>query len=233
MADFQGLLHKLESENPSHRYEACEELRVSPAIPEEALAALRKATNDPQADVAEAAARALAVHAIPSTPPPPDQALRGLLRTESAFKSGASWFFWIAGLSLINSIVFRLGGSLTFIFGLGVSQVVDVLGKVLAEEIPEIAAPIQVASVLLGLLILAAFVLFGIFAHRRHAWAFVLGMIAYGLDALVLLAFRDFVASAFHLLALFGLYRGIRALRQLKRLELQGPPAANAPAGAP
>src|SRR5215471_16932506 len=40
-------------------------------------------------------------------------------------KSGASWFYWIAGLSLINSVVSFTGSSWRFILGLGITQLFD------------------------------------------------------------------------------------------------------------
>jgi uncharacterized membrane protein YvbJ len=39
------------------------------------------------------------------------------IQIERQMKSGAAWFFWIAGLSLINSIIIHSGWS--FIIGLG------------------------------------------------------------------------------------------------------------------
>lgn len=33
-------------------------------------------------------------------------------------KSGANWFFWIAGMSIFNSLIQLLGGSLNFVIGL-------------------------------------------------------------------------------------------------------------------
>jgi hypothetical protein len=41
----------------------------------------------------------------------------------------ARWFYWIAGLSLINSAVVIFGGNFHFVVGLGVTSVVDVLAK--------------------------------------------------------------------------------------------------------
>ena len=64
MTDIQKWLLQLQSDNPNKRYEACEELRVAPSITDEALAALRKVTSDPNTGVAEAAQRALDVHTI-------------------------------------------------------------------------------------------------------------------------------------------------------------------------
>ena len=44
-------------------------------------------------------------------------------------KSGASWFYWIAGLSLINSISAASGSSWRFIVGLGITQIFDEFGN--------------------------------------------------------------------------------------------------------
>ena len=63
MSDIQSLINMLQSNNPDKRYDACEELRVSPSLPPEALDALRLAINDENPDVADAARRALALHA--------------------------------------------------------------------------------------------------------------------------------------------------------------------------
>jgi hypothetical protein len=62
MSDIPALLRLLHDDNPNRRHDACEELRVTPSIPEEAIAALQKATHDYNADVADAAKRALAIH---------------------------------------------------------------------------------------------------------------------------------------------------------------------------
>ena len=63
MADIQSLIKMLQSNNSNKRYKACELLRVSPSLPPKAIEALRLVTNDPDPDVADAAQRALALHA--------------------------------------------------------------------------------------------------------------------------------------------------------------------------
>ena len=40
-------------------------------------------------------------------------------------KSGANWFYWIAGLSVVNSLIFAFGGHTSFIAGLGLTQLID------------------------------------------------------------------------------------------------------------
>jgi hypothetical protein len=63
MSDIQSLIKMLQSNNPAKRYDACESLRVSPSLPYEALEALRLVTNDSNPDVADAARRAIELHA--------------------------------------------------------------------------------------------------------------------------------------------------------------------------
>ena len=43
----------------------------------------------------------------------------------AAGQSGANWFYWVAGLSIVNSIMQHLGGGVFFIMGLGVTSFVD------------------------------------------------------------------------------------------------------------
>ena len=63
MSDIHYLLKLIRSDNYNDRYEACEQLRVWPeSLPPEAINALNLATHDSNADVADAARRALAFH---------------------------------------------------------------------------------------------------------------------------------------------------------------------------
>lgn len=62
MSDILHLIKMLQSNNSNARYDACEQLRVSQAITQDAIAALRSATVDKDSDVADAARRALARH---------------------------------------------------------------------------------------------------------------------------------------------------------------------------
>ena len=62
MADISKFITQLDNPNWNKRYNACEELRVAEKLPEEALIALQKATNDPVPSVADAARSALLVH---------------------------------------------------------------------------------------------------------------------------------------------------------------------------
>ena len=55
-------------------------------------------------------------------------------QTEAAFKGGANWFFWIAGLSVINSLIITFGGEMSFVIGLGITQFIDGISIALKEN---------------------------------------------------------------------------------------------------
>jgi hypothetical protein len=70
--------------------------------------------------------------------------------------------------------------------------------------------------------------LFWNFARKGERWAFVVGMLLYAADAVVLLYFKDILGVAFHAYALFRIYSGMAGIPVLQKLE-----AALTPAGAP
>ena len=63
------------------------------------------------------------------------KSLENKIKIENQFRSGANWFFWIAGLSLVNSVILLTGSQWDFIVGLGITQIIDTIGLVIAEEI--------------------------------------------------------------------------------------------------
>lgn len=100
---------------------------------------------------------------------------------------GANWFFWIAGLSLLNSVVQLMNGRWGFLAGLGVTQFLDGIAKALVPRMGGAAIAIAFA---MDLMAAGVLVLFGLMARQKHTWAFVLGMILYGLDGLLFCLFR-------------------------------------------
>lgn len=141
------------------------------------------------------------------------------LKLENTIRSGANWFFGIAGLSLLNSIILTSGGQISFVAGLGITQVVDALAGVLGDEISPTYRPIlSVFHIGLDLFILGSFVVLGIIARKKNRWAFIIGLLLYGLDTFLLLLFQDVLAVGFHLIAGFGIFRGLRAVIELLTL---------------
>jgi hypothetical protein len=133
-------------------------------------------------------------------------------------KSGARWFFWIAGLSLITSIVSFSGGGFAFFLSLGTTQVIDGFAKGLAKELGDAT---KIVGLVLDALVAGVFVLIGWLALRRHLWSFIVGMILFMLDALILLAFQIWISFAFHLLVVFWIFKGYQAGRRLAALEME------------
>jgi hypothetical protein len=126
--------------------------------------------------------------------------------------SGARWFFWVAGLSLINSIIVLAEGRWNFLAGLGIIQLISGLAIGLSEQL---GGAVKVVALILDLSVSAIFVGFGIFAQKHYTWAFVFGMVVYALDGLIFLMVQDWLSIAFHAFVLFSIYRGLAANRKL------------------
>lgn len=131
--------------------------------------------------------------------------------------SGANWFYWIAGLSLINSIISLFDGNWNFAVGLGITQIFDAIGKIGAQE--GIGSWIEYVFFTIDLIVAAVFALFGAFANRGQIRAFAAGMILFAFDGLILLFVGDVLGIIIHALALYFLFTGLTAARKLHRAE--------------
>ena len=134
------------------------------------------------------------------------------LELERQLKSGASWFYWIAALSAINTIAGLSGSSWRFMFGLGITQIIEVVAR-------KAATLGTLIAVVLDLLVLGMFVLFGYCAARRHNWSFILGMAIFALDGLIFLAARDWLGAGVHAFVLYCVFKGYQANRALQALN--------------
>jgi hypothetical protein len=141
-------------------------------------------------------------------------------------QSGARWFFWIAGLSIVTSIFTFTGGSFAFVLSLGTTRVIDAFARGLAAELGDAT---KIVGLVLDVLVAGVFVLFGWLALKRHLWSFVVGMILFMLDALILLGFQIWISFAFHLLVVFWIFRGYQAGRQLAAMEIETQAASPPP----
>jgi hypothetical protein len=141
----------------------------------------------------------------------------------SRVKSGANWFFWIAAASVINSVAWLSGGDWNFVIGLGTTQFFDIVLGSLGEEASDIAGIAFLMNLALDLVIVAIFVAIG-FLSRRRRWIYVTGMVLYALDGILLgWLFEDYLGVIFHLLVLYFLFQGARALYRLHALDHQAP----------
>lgn len=139
-------------------------------------------------------------------------------------RTGANWFFWVAGLSLVNSVIMLGGGDTYFVIGLGVTLIADAIAREIGKQQADIAQIVKAA--VFGFDVIAALVVvgFGWLAVRRYQVVYALGMILYLLDGLLFVLARDWFSAGFHAFALFCMWSGFKAYRQLNAAEraLQG-----------
>jgi hypothetical protein len=135
---------------------------------------------------------------------------------EMHLRSGANWFFWIAALSLINSVILLTNGHWSFLAGLGITQFIDVLASQVSDSVGSAGT---VIAMVLNVTVFGAFVLFGIQARKRQNWAFIVGMVLYGLDGLLFLLVQGWLSIAFHIFALYCIFKGMSANNRLTELE--------------
>ncbi|MFB0535686.1 MAG: hypothetical protein ACETWR_11980 [Anaerolineae bacterium] len=146
--------------------------------------------------------------------------IEGRLKIENRLKGGASLFFWIAGLSVINSLILMFGGGWNFFIGLGITQVVDGIAMTVANEIgPQAGMIIKMIAFVTDICLAGVFVIFGVLARKGHKWGFIVGMILYTLDGLIFAIVGDLPSLGFHVLALIGLITGLIALSKLSEME--------------
>jgi len=130
-------------------------------------------------------------------PPRPQPNFLAMIRVRVA----AKWFYWIAALSMINSLVVIFGGNFHFVVGLGITSVVDAIAK-------RVGAMGSALDLVINAFIAGLFVLLGSFAIKAQKWAFLTGMLLYAADALLCLMAKDILSIAFHGYVLFTIYRG-------------------------
>lgn len=85
---------------------------------------------------------------------------------------------------------------------------------------------IRVFALILNLAIAGVFVFMGVFARRKHRWAFIVGRVLYVVDSLVLLWAQDYISFAFHIFVFFMLRVGLQARDKLAKLEQANPMTA-------
>lgn len=116
--------------------------------------------------------------------------------------SSARWFWWIAGLSLVNTVMALSGSQTSFVIGLGITSVTDAMFANNAG-----------VAIALALLVQGAFFLFGFLGQKEKIVAFYIGLAVYILDALIFVMVQDWMPVAFHALAIFYISKGIMQLR--------------------
>ena len=142
-----------------------------------------------------------------------------LLAIQTTIQTGGKWFWWVAGLSLVNSVVALSGGQVHFVVGLGVTLIADSIAQEASRQNPDIAGVATAIALVWALLVSAMVFVTGWLVRKRYLAAFVIGMGLYALDGLIFLLFQDWMSVAFHGLALFFMGKGLQACLQWCALE--------------
>lgn len=131
----------------------------------------------------------------------------------AGIKRGAGWFDWIAGLSIVNSLIALFNGNWHLVFGLGITEVVDYLAQRSGSTRG------QVIGFVVTLAVAGFFWLMGHFAKQAQRWALILGMFLYLLDGGLLILGQDWLSVAFHAYALFMLTKTFAAIKQFEAVK--------------
>ena len=137
-------------------------------------------------------------------------------------RRGAGWFLTIAILSGVNSLLQIFDAKIRFIFGLGITQVVDAIGHRAGQN--GMFVTIVVDGVFILMLILCSR-----WAKTGSQGAFLGGMIAYALDGVLLLMFSMWLDAAVHAYALWMIWLGYSASRELAQLQQAAQPGLSQP----
>jgi hypothetical protein len=148
-----------------------------------------------------------------------DQLLAGMAALLQIGMNGANWYFWVAGLSLVNSAIMLSGGDTHFVIGLGITFMADIMANVIGQQHPEHAQMLKLAVLGFDLIVAAVVIGFAFLSRKRFLFIFGLGMFLYLLDGLIFVWIQDWMSVAFHAYALYGLWGGLNAFRQLKQVE--------------
>ena len=121
---------------------------------------------------------------------------------EARIRSGASWFYWVAALSVINSILLMTNVGFGFAVGLGLTTITDVA-----------FAAMPVVALGISAVCSAVIAMFGWFSIKGHAWAFIVGLLVLLLDTGLCVIIKSWMSVAFHVWAIVSIFMAFRASR--------------------
>jgi magnesium-transporting ATPase (P-type) len=152
---------------------------------------------------------------------------KSIEQLEQTVKGSASWCFWIAALTGINAVLTASGSDSGFAVGTVVAQVAMVFSKASGST------AVQVVALMFNVATIAYFVVAGLFARKGHRWAFVVAILGYTVDSLLLIIAPSAIAIGFHLWALFALGVGWVSAGALRKARAQAEEGARLAAATP
>ena len=138
------------------------------------------------------------------------------LQLSQKYRSGVHWFYWIAGLTLVTSVISLAGGGWRFFLSLGITQLVDAIAVELSDSLGNAT---KVIAIVLDIFAIAVFAGAGWLASKRHLWAYVVGMVLFLLDGIVSLVFGDWLGVIVHAIVLVVMFRAFQSGLELSALD--------------
>jgi hypothetical protein len=129
--------------------------------------------------------------------------------TRTSVLHGADWFFWIAVLSLINSLIVYYYQTANTPLALGVTRWLD-------GTTSGFNASMTTSGLVTNILAALVLAMFGLMARRGSDLAFVVGIFLYVIDSFLVIGLRDLFGFSIHLVALFFLVKGLLASRHIR-----------------
>ncbi|MBX9940017.1 MAG: hypothetical protein K2Y32_12225 [Candidatus Obscuribacterales bacterium] len=127
-------------------------------------------------------------------------------RLEAAFRSSASWFFWMAGCTVVNLFMFITKSNFGLALGMSDSLIVAVV-NLLRPPAGDAGALIVIAS---NVLYIALMAVFGIFAGKGKVWAFAMGISLALIDGIYCLSGGEYIGTIVHGMAVWFIFSGLR-----------------------
>jgi len=142
--------------------------------------------------------------------------------------SAARWFYWIAGLTVVNCALAVAGSTVSLLLGL----TTPLIAVYIALGVGRIE--FTVMGMALAIIIAAGFVFLGWIAEKGRSWAFIAGASLYAADTIWSVVYRDWMSVVWHALALGAILSGLFVLRRMKAATPRpGAVSAGAVAGIP
>ncbi len=120
-----------------------------------------------------------------------------------------NWFKWIALLSLVNSVLMIMNSNITFIFGLAANIYLYVIGY-------ELFGKFSVITIICQLILPAIYFLLYKMNKSMKKWPIIVGVVLYGMDAILYLLSDDLLSIAFHIYVMYSILKSFWEIDKYK-----------------
>ena len=134
------------------------------------------------------------------------------IKQENLIKNNASWFLFIAIMSIANTILILSNQNFHFAIGLGISELILVVMYYGVQQATGI--DLTVVSFILTLLVPAFFIWVWAKSKKKNQNVYLAGAIVYGVDTLISVFFKLWIGVAVHLLCLWFIFMGYKTLTE-------------------